>query len=141
MGKTKGNKCKCCGSTISGDFQLIYDDEGKRLNVEFLLFDYVGKKVRESDGGNQAICSDCLKQLVQCYEFKKKCNEAGNDSTSTEGESESEEAENKPEDQGFDNDQAVETNCLDDIIVGSEPNEMKVEYLEDDVEEGKSGGS
>lgn len=137
----KGNKCKCCGSTLSGDFQLIYDDEGKMLNVEFLLFDYIGRRVSESDGVNQAICRDCLKQLVQCYEFKKKCTEASNDSTSSESESESEEAENPQGDQEFDNDQPVETNCLDDIVVGNEPSEMKVEYLEDDVEEGKFGGN
>ncbi|KAJ6641337.1 Zinc finger protein [Pseudolycoriella hygida] len=78
--RDKPKKCKCCNTPISKSFRYIYDEEGKELNIEFLLFDCVGKKVHEKNGLDQAICTKCLLQLQQSYEFKKKCLEAADDS-------------------------------------------------------------
>lgn len=78
----KPRKCKCCNTPISKSFRLIYDEEGKELNIEFLLLDCVGKKVSEKNGPDQAICTKCLLQLQQSYDFKKKCLEAGDDDDS-----------------------------------------------------------
>lgn len=77
MKKTKTNKCKCCNSALNDvESHLIFDENGKRLNIAFLLFDYIGKTVDESDGQQQAVCDGCLNQLIHCYEFKQKCVEA-----------------------------------------------------------------
>lgn len=76
----KSKKCKCCNTAISKSFRYIYDEEGRELNIEFLLFDCVGKKVSEKNGLDQAICTKCLLQLQQSYEFKKKCLEAVDES-------------------------------------------------------------
>lgn len=86
----KPRKCKCCNTAISKSFRLIYDEEGRELNIEFLLLDCVGKKVSEKNGLDQAICTKCLLQLQQSYDFKKKCLEAGDDSDDSEGISDSE---------------------------------------------------
>lgn len=76
----KQRKCKCCNTAISKSFRYIYDEEGKELNIEFLLLDCLGKKVSERNGLDQVICTKCLLQLQQSYEFKKKCLEAADDS-------------------------------------------------------------
>lgn len=134
MGKSKNgkNKCKCCGSLLIENYQLIYDEEGKRQNIELLLFDYIGKKVNENDGSDQAICKDCLKQLVQCYEFKRKCMEANNQlSSSEESENECEHLEENDDT----NMEIIEMIDFNDIIEENENSGMKIEYLEDDEEE------
>lgn len=82
----KPKKCKCCNTAISKSFRYIYDEEGKELKIEFLLFDCVGKKVSEKNGLDQAICTKCLLQLQQTYEFKKKCLEAADESEDSESE-------------------------------------------------------
>lgn len=81
MRKAKANRCKCCNTPL-GEIasHLIFDEAGKERNIAFLLFDYIGKKVSESDGGQQAVCDGCLRQLIQCYEFKQKCVQANDDS-------------------------------------------------------------
>lgn len=83
MKKSKANKCKCCNSALGAvASHLIFDDAGKEQNIAFLLFDYIGRRVIESDGDRQAVCDNCLKQLLQCYEFKQRCvqaNEADSD--------------------------------------------------------------
>lgn len=84
----KPKKCKCCNTLISKSFRFIYDEEGKELNIEFLLFDCVGKRVSEKNGLDQAICTKCLLQLQQSYEFKKKCLEAADDSDASDSDSE-----------------------------------------------------
>lgn len=84
----KPKKCKCCNTAISKSFRFIYDEEGKELNIEFLLFDCVGKKVSEKNGLDQAICTKCLLQLQQSYEFKRKCLEAADESDGSDNESE-----------------------------------------------------
>lgn len=77
MKKSKANKCKCCNSVLGAvASHLIFDDAGKQQNIAFLLFDYIGRRVIESDGDRAAVCDNCLKQLVQCYEFKQKCVQA-----------------------------------------------------------------
>lgn len=83
MRKSKTNKCKCCNSALgTAASHLIFDDAGKERNIAFLLFDYIGKKVSESDGDQQAVCDNCLRQLIQCYEFKQKCVQANEDEDS-----------------------------------------------------------
>lgn len=84
----KPKKCKCCNTAISKSFRFIYDEEGKELNIEFLLLDCVGKKVSEKNGSDQAICTKCLLQLQQSYEFKRKCLEAADESDVSDNESE-----------------------------------------------------
>ncbi len=84
----KQNKCKCCKTVLSKSFRYIYDEEGRELNIEFLLFDCVGKKVSEKNGLDQAICTKCLLQLQQSYEFKRKCLEAADESDGSDNESE-----------------------------------------------------
>lgn len=80
MGKSKANKCKCCNSAFGAvASHLIFDEAGKQQNIAILLFDYIGKRVVESDGDQQAVCDNCLRQLVQCYEFKRKCVQANVD--------------------------------------------------------------
>lgn len=136
MGKTKSgkNKCKCCGTSLSRDYQLVYDEEGKRKNIEFLLFDYIGKKLSETDGLDQAICKDCLKQLIQCHEFKRKCLEV-NDQSSSEDDSDKNCEDNDEVDDQMENDDVVETNYYDVVVEENEITEMNIEYLEDDEEE------
>lgn len=95
MRKSKANKCKCCNSAlVAVTSHLIFDEVGKQQNIAFLLFDYIGKKVIESDGDQQAVCDNCLKQLIQCYEFKQKCVQAN--------ENDSEDDENEFEDYDYD---------------------------------------
>lgn len=86
MSNAKPKKCKCCNTAISKSFRFIYDEEGKELNIEFLLFDCVGKKVSEKNGADQAICTKCLLQLQQSYEFKRKCLEATDESDGSDNE-------------------------------------------------------
>lgn len=77
MKKSKANKCKCCNSALGAvASHLIFDDAGKQQNIAFLLYDYIGRRVIESDSDRQAVCENCLKQLVQCYEFKQRCVQA-----------------------------------------------------------------
>lgn len=74
MRKSKVNKCKCCYSALGvGPSHLIFDEAGKRQNIAFLLFDYIGRTVYESNGDQQAVCDNCLRQLVQSFEFKQRC--------------------------------------------------------------------
>lgn len=81
-------KCKCCNTAISKSFRFIYDEEGRELNIEFLLLDCVGKKVSDKNGLDQAICTKCLLQLQQSYEFKMKCLEAADESEGSDNENE-----------------------------------------------------
>lgn len=65
---------------------MVYDAAGKERNIEFMLYDYIGKQLSEADGDHQAICDTCLTQLIQCYEFKQKCiqaNEINDESSSS----------------------------------------------------------
>lgn len=66
-------KCRCCSKALHDNYHFIYDDEGKKLNIEFLLLDSIGLRTNESDGSTQAICEPCLKQVYQTYEFKQRC--------------------------------------------------------------------
>lgn len=85
MRKSKTNKCKCCNSALGAvASHLIFDEAGKRQNIAFLLFDYLGKQVNESDGVQQAVCDSCLRQLIQCYEFKQKCVQANEEDSDDE---------------------------------------------------------
>lgn len=77
------NKCKCCNSALGAvASHLIFDEAGKQRNIAFLLFDYIGRRVIERDGDRQAVCENCLRQLIQCYEFKQKCMRANADDDS-----------------------------------------------------------
>lgn len=69
----KGKRCQCCSAALASDFHLIFDAEGKRKNIAFLLFDYIGKKLNENDNVRYAVCDACYRQLIQCHEFKQKC--------------------------------------------------------------------
>lgn len=89
MRKLKAYKCKCCNSAFGAvAAHLIFDEAGKQQNIAFLLFDYIGKRVVESDGDQQAVCDNCLRQLVQCYEFKRKCVQANVDDSEDEDDDE-----------------------------------------------------
>lgn len=81
------------------------------MNIEFLLFDCVGKKVSEKNGLDQAICTKCLLQLQQSYEFKRKCLEAANDSDSSD--------ENESE--------LVHVSSLDSFNISNEERKAEVE--------------
>lgn len=85
MKKSKENRCQCCNKCLTAPFHLVFDEAGKHQNIAALLFDYLGKLLKEEDEKKYAVCDHCLQQLIQCYEFKQKCIRA-NEVSSDEGE-------------------------------------------------------
>lgn len=76
MRKLKENHCQCCSAELNGEIHLVFDDEGKRLNIASLLVDHIGQHLNESDGTKYAICNQCWLQLIQFHEFRQKCIQA-----------------------------------------------------------------
>lgn len=69
----KGNRCQCCNSTLSTDFRLVFDETGRKQNIASLLFDHIGKKLKDDNGIRHAICQQCWQQLIKYREFRRKC--------------------------------------------------------------------
>lgn len=157
MRKSKDNRCQCCNKSLIAPFHLVFDEAGKNQNIATLLFDYIGKLLDEKDGRRYAVCSPCLQQLIQCYEFKQKCIRA-NESTMSEDENENEdgdedEAEAEEEDEQEEtnelNEQQSQSDSFDDSIQNEvlyedwnesqngsdfDGDDMNVEYLDDSFE-------
>lgn len=113
-------------------YHLVFGDEGKKRNIAAVLYDYIGKSLKESDGIHYGICEPCWQQLIQYKEFKEKCiraNEVSSDendgdcddvNTSSAEENEFMQAEYVYEDSEY----------LDESQNDSDY-EMNVEYLEE----------
>lgn len=127
MKKSKENRCQCCNKNLTAKIHLVYGDEGKKKNIAAVLFDYIGKRLKEEDGIKYGICDVCWQQLIQYNEFKEKCiraNELPSDDECVNDDDDDESEHNENVD-GYE-----DSEYLDESQIESDY-DMKVEYLEE----------
>lgn len=73
MKKSKEGRCQCCHNILTKNSHLVFDEEGRTLNIATLLFNYIKKSLNENDGLNYAICDPCWQQLIKYNDFQQKC--------------------------------------------------------------------
>lgn len=99
------------------------------MNIEFLLLDCVGKKVSEKNGLDQVICTKCLLQLQQSFEFKRKCLEAVNESDDSDDEESVHDVETPETEEPF-NEADIQIDQLEEEFITDETGEIAYEIFD-----------
>lgn len=145
----KENHCQCCNTSLGIDAHNVFGEDGRKQNIASLLFDYVGKKLKENNGMQYAICDSCWLQLIQCHEFKQKCIRANemagdeeeksvnNDDNTIRNDIESTEMYSSLkfyEELKSDKNQYDKMKPYEEILYELESNDMEVEYLDENYD-------
>lgn len=74
--KSKLFRCKCCNKRCAkAVMHCLFDKPGKELNIQYMLYDFLKKIIRNVDDEDEdpaAVCTECLKELIKNYQFKRK---------------------------------------------------------------------
>lgn len=138
MRKLKVNHCQCCSAELNGEIHLVFDDEGKRLNIASLLVDHIGQHLNENDGTKYAICNQCWLQLIKFQEFRQKCIQANTVASDDNGDSIEQQTKKSVSNSLFEN--SIEAKCNvqetgeslnPDSLDENELDKMKIDYLDE----------
>lgn len=65
-------KCLRCLNTLTDSYKLIFDKSGKEMQLQTLLSKYLDLDIKESYDEFQAICNNCLNELIDIYDLKSR---------------------------------------------------------------------